>query len=75
MLKSLWLDPNHQFSASKFWTTVAYATATVIMILEHHRVEWEMLLAYTAVVGGSEVAKKLITLRYAVKPSPENHSG
>ena len=67
---SLVRDPNGGFSASKFWTTVAYAVATMIMITQADRVGWEMLLAYMAVVGSSEVAKKLITVKYgAAAPS------
>lgn len=63
-MKNLFRDPKGDFSASKFWTTVAYSTATGIMIAQADRVGWEMLLAYMAVVGGSEVAKKLITVRW-----------
>ena len=67
-MKTLWRDPQGDFSASKFWTAVAYATATGIMIVQAPTVGWEMLLAYTAIVGGSEVAKKLITVRWGKHP-------
>jgi hypothetical protein len=67
-MKNLWRDPHGDFSASKFWTTVAYSVATGIMISQADRVGWEMMLAYMAVVGGSEVAKKLITVRWGKDP-------
>ena len=50
-------------STSKLWKHIAYAVATYI-VLTMQNVTWEVLLVYMAIVGGSEVASKLIALRY-----------
>lgn len=73
-MKSLVRDPQGGFSASKFWTTVAYSVATIIMITQADRVGWEILLVYMAVVGGSEVAKKLITVRWGKHPDTADNT-
>ena len=57
-------DPHGRFSASKFWTQVAYATATYVVIQHASGTNWELLLVYIATVGGSEVAKKFLNMRY-----------
>ena len=57
-------DPLGRFSAAKFWTQVAYATATYIVIKHASGTNWELLLVYIATVGGSEVAKKFLNMRY-----------
>lgn len=61
-------DPTGKFSASKFWTAVAYATATYVVILNAHDISWELFLVYIATVGGSEIAKKYLVMRYGEKP-------
>jgi hypothetical protein len=57
-------DPNGNFSASKFWTNVAYAVATYLVIVHMTSSNWELMLVYVATVGGSEVAKKWLNMRY-----------
>lgn len=57
-------DPKGNFSASKFWTNVAYATATYVVIKYASSTNWELLLVYLSVVGGSEVGKKFLNMRY-----------
>jgi len=57
-------DPHGKFSASKFWTQVAYATATYLVIVHVNSENWELLLVYIATVGGSEVAKTFLNMRY-----------
>jgi len=57
-------DPNGNFSASKFWTNVAYATATYVVLKYASSTNWELLLVYLSVVGGSEVGKKFLNMRY-----------
>ena len=61
---SMFNDPHGKFSASKFWTNVAYATATYVVIQHAGAANWELLLVYVATVGGSEVAKKFLNMRY-----------
>jgi hypothetical protein len=61
---SMFNDPHGKFSASKFWTNVAYATATYVVIQHASAANWELLLVYVATVGGSEVAKKFLHMRY-----------
>lgn len=63
-MKSFFRDPNGEFSVSKFWTNVAYAVATYVVVIHATATNWELLLVYMSVVGGSEVAKKFMTMRY-----------
>jgi len=72
MINALCRDPHGRFSASKFWTNVAYATATYVVIANANATNWELLLVYVATVGGSEVAKKFLNMRYGGNSS--NHS-
>jgi len=64
MINALCRDPHGQFSASKFWTNVAYATATYVVLANANSTNWELLLVYVATVGGSEGAKKVLSMRY-----------
>lgn len=64
-MESLFKDPNGNFSVSKMWTNIAYTVASYIVIVNVKEMGWELLLVYMAVVGGSEVAKKLITMKYS----------
>ena len=72
MISALCRDPNGKFSASKFWTNVAYATATYVVIANANSTNWELLLVYVATVGGSEVAKKFLNMRYGGGNSTKN---
>lgn len=60
-------DPEGRFSASKFWTAVAYSTATYVVLINANNISWELFLVYIATVGGSEVAKKFLSMRYGGK--------
>jgi hypothetical protein len=71
MTNPLFSDPHGKFSTSKFWTNVAYATATYVVITNANSTNWELLLVYVATVGGSEVAKKFLNMRYG----NGNHTG
>lgn len=63
-MKFLWQDSNSgKASASKIWMHISYGVATYIVV-HMENVGWEVLLVYMAVVGGSEIAKKLLTLRF-----------
>jgi hypothetical protein len=63
-MKFLWKDSTTgKASSSKIWTHVAYGVATYIVIKTADNGSWEMLLVYMAVVGGSEIAKKILTSR------------
>ena len=66
-MKFLWQDSHTgKASSSKIWTHIAYGVATYIMIVNAHDPRWEMMLVYMAVVGSSEIAKKLLTLKMGV---------
>lgn len=63
-MKFLWEDSHTgKASSSKIWTHIAYGTATYIMIQTAQDPRWEMMLVYMAVVGSSEIAKKILTLK------------
>lgn len=65
-MKFLFIDSHTgKASSSKLWTHIAYSVATYIVLTTAHDANsWEMLLVYMAVVGGSEIAKKILTVRY-----------
>ena len=72
---SMFNDPHGRFSASKFWTQVAYATATYVVIQHASGTNWELLLVYIATVGGSEVAKKFLNMRYGTNGKSDDSKG
>lgn len=65
-MKFLFVDSHTgKMSSSKIWTHIAYGVATYVVIKTANDANnWEMLLVYMAVVGGSEIAKKILTIRY-----------
>lgn len=66
-MKFLWEDSHTgKASSSKIWTHIAYATGTYIMIKTASDPRWEMMLVYMAVVGSSEIAKKVLALKLGV---------
>ena len=71
---SMFNNPQGKFSASKFWTQVAYATATYLVIEHMNSENWELLLVYIATVGGSEVAKKFLNMRYGAGNNTGNNN-
>lgn len=53
-----------KLSSSKIWTHIAYGVATYVVIKTANDANnWEMLLVYMAVVGSSEIAKKILTMK------------
>ena len=71
---SRFTNPQGKFSASKFWTQVAYAVATYLVIVHMNSENWELLLVYIATVGGSEVAKKFLNMRYGAGNNTGNNN-
>lgn len=65
----MWADRNGAFSHAKFWSTVAFAVFTwvVCRLAYGGTISWEMMLAYAAVVGGSELAKKFMTMWFETR--------
>lgn len=60
-------DQNGRLSASKMWTNIAYGVSTYVVIERTDNLTWDFLLVYMAVVGGSEIAKKFLTMHYGQK--------
>ena len=54
-------------SSSKLWRHVAYAAATYVVVKQAPTIEWSVLLVYMAVVGGSEIAMRV--LEWKIKSS------
>lgn len=69
MTNPMWRDPNGNFSTSKFWTNVAYAVATYVVLRYASATNWEILLVYLSIVGGSEVGKKFLSMKYGQLPN------
>jgi len=63
-MKFLFTDSHTgKLSSSKIWTHISYSVATYVVIKSvNDATNWEMLLVYMAVVGGSEIAKKILTV-------------
>lgn len=58
----LFTDPSGKLSHGKMWSNVAYVTMTAIVWRQgmEDKLSEEMALIYLAVIGGSEVCKKMI---------------
>lgn len=69
---SLIRDQSGRLSASKMWTNIAYGVSTYVVIERADNLTWDFLLVYMAVVGGSEIAKKFLTMHYGKKEEPNN---
>lgn len=65
-MKFLFVDSHTgKVSSSKIWTHIAYSVATYVVIKTANDANnWEILLVYMAVVGGSEIAKKILTINF-----------
>lgn len=55
-----------RFSMSKTWTNVSYGVATFVVVRNADHPSWEILLVYLAVVGASEIAKRLLEAKYGL---------
>lgn len=60
MIKEFFTDIGGNFSTTRFWTGVCYATCTWVIIHNIDTVDWTMLLAYAGVVSGADIAKKVL---------------
>lgn len=58
-------DKNGDYSTSKVWRHIAFATATYA-VLTINPLTWEFLLAYLAVVSGSELGKRMVEAKYGL---------
>ena len=72
---SLIRDQSGRLSASKMWTNIAYGVSTYVVIERADNLTWDFLLVYMAVVGGSEIAKKLLTLRFGGQSNATSSRG
>lgn len=63
MIKAFFQDSAGDFSLTRFWTSVCYATCTYVIIHNIDTVDWTMLLAYAGVVSGADIAKKVLAKR------------
>jgi len=57
MLKKFFSDADGNFSMTRFWTSVCYATCTWL-ILHQDPLTWEFLLVYAGIVSGTDIAKR-----------------
>jgi hypothetical protein len=65
-MAKLWQDKNGAFNAAKFWAMVAFAIASfaVAKMSILGTLSDFSFIAYLAIVGGADVAKKWITMAY-----------
>lgn len=60
-MRDFFKDWSGEFSMTRFWTSVCYATCTYVILYNASTVDWTMLLAYAGVVSGADIAKKVLT--------------
>jgi hypothetical protein len=60
MFKTFFTDLKGNFSMTRFWTSVCYATCTWVIIHKVDTVDWTLLLVYAGIVSGTDLAKKWI---------------
>lgn len=65
LLDFLLNDANGARSTTKLWRHVAFITATYAVAVANP-LTWEFLLAYLAVVSGSELGKRMIEAKYGI---------
>ena len=66
IMKFLWQDSHTgKASSSKLWTHIAYGVSSYILIKNAVSVDPMLLLIYISCIGGSEIAKKILTLKYS----------
>jgi len=68
----LFTGDNGKLSTSKIWLNVANVIMSYKVILMDS-IEWEIMATYGAIVGGSYVAAKFISMKYS-KPEGEDKS-
>lgn len=66
-MRFLWTTSSGRPSASKVWKNIAYGVATFVVIRNANTIAWDLLLVYLGVVGGSELATRVIESKF---PSP-----
>lgn len=69
IIKDLISTPEGKVSHTKFWSNIAYLTATGIMVVTTSRdkMTWDLFVIYLSVVGASTAASKFLALRYGQK--------
>ena len=60
MFKTFFTDLKGNFSMTRFWTSVCYATCTWVIINKVDTLDWTLLLVYAGIVSGADLAKKWI---------------
>lgn len=60
MLKTFFSDLQGNFSMTRFWTAVCYATCTWVIIKRVDDIDWTLLLVYAGIVSGADLAKRWI---------------
>lgn len=69
-IKPLFCDPDGHFSASKFWTNVAFTIGSFVVVklaLVDSDSLGEIFLWYLVIVSGSELGKKFMTMKLSNK--------
>lgn len=67
MFKTMFTDPNGEFSQSKFWSNVAFTIASFVVVklaLADSQSLGEIFLWYLVIVSGNELGKKFLTMKY-----------
>lgn len=76
-MKCLYQTRDGRNSGSRVWRSIAYGVATYVVVVNAQHIAWDLLLVYLAVVGGSELATRLIEAKFPIRrpPDPEKEEG
>lgn len=66
IIKDLISTPQGKVSHTKFWSNIAYATGTAVIVITTFKenLTSDLFLIYLSVVGGAAIASKFVSLRY-----------
>jgi hypothetical protein len=62
-VREFFTDIGGNFSTTRLWTNICYATCTYIMIYNINNLDWTLMLAYAGIVSGADIAKKVLVKR------------
>lgn len=63
MISQIFVGRDGRLSTSKVWRHIAFTVASYVIVINAKTMDWELLLAYMAIVSGSEIAKGIVQQR------------
>lgn len=66
----LFTGDNGKLSSNKLWINICYGILSYKMMMTE--LSWDLMTAYGSIVGGSYIAAKFVSMKYATTPEPAN---